>query len=49
MPVEVAETATPSQADQCGAHGRRRTVSQPTRKTAKLKIIPPPICNFQSG
>ena len=45
----VAERPTAIQAMIRGFHGRRRSVSQATRKVRKLRAMPPPISSFQRG
>jgi hypothetical protein len=49
MPPTVAEVPTAIHAAGPGFHGRRRSVSQPARKTKALSAMPVPICTFQNG
>ena len=49
MPAVVADVPTAIHAASRGFHGRRRSVSQPARKTRALSAIPHPICSFQDG
>ena len=49
MPAVVADVPTAIHAASRGFHGRRRSVSQPARKTKALSAIPHPISHFQAG
>ena len=49
MPAEVAEIATPSQAEKRGVQGRLRSVRPATANTNTQRPMPAPMYHFQYG